>query len=197
MEWCSAMIGGDLDESTPELHSIARTHRRFYLSLILRDLINEQPIRTVATKFSCPRGAVQQLAITARGFAATSATFCRVMGWSGLAVLLDHYTSRLDMGVRDDLVELARLPFVKSKTARVFWEEGLKKVEDVMREGVEKVEDVLWKSLPERVRRKRDEAGDGEEGRKLAGMMRERAEIVVRAAERLWKAECEVVLDEY
>lgn len=194
------MIGGDLDESTPELHAVARTHRRFYLSLILRELIIEQPIHAVANKFSCPRGAVQQLATTSRGFAATSATFCRAMGWTGLAVLLDHYTSRLDMGVRDDLVELARLPFVKSKTARVFWEEGLKKVEDVVREGAAKVEEVLWKSLPERVRRMRDEVGvDGEadeEGKKLGARMRERAEIVVKAAERLYRAECEVVIDD-
>lgn len=107
---------------------------------------------------------------------------------------------RLDMGVRDELVELARLPFVKSKTARVFWECGLKGVGDVVREGVGRVEEVLWRAMPEKVRRKRDvmdEGLGGGEGGELRRRVRERAEIVVRAAERLWKAECEVVLEEY
>lgn len=33
---------------------------------------------------------------------------------------------RLRAGARGDLLELARLPFVKSATARVFWESGLR-----------------------------------------------------------------------
>jgi len=65
---------------------------------MLRDLINEIPIHHVANKYETPRGFVQQLASTCKGFASTTGTFCKKMGWSGLAVLLEHYTYRLDMG---------------------------------------------------------------------------------------------------
>lgn len=184
------MIGGHLDETTPASHDIARTHRRFYLSLLLRDLINESPVHKVATKYHAPRGAVQQLASTARGFAATSAIYCRVMGWSGLAVLLDHYAERLDLGVKDDLVDLARLPFVKSATARVFHENGLRNVEMVAKEGKEKIMEILWSAQPRRLQIL------AEKDEKMRARVMERAAIVVRAAQRLWDAECLVELDE-
>ena len=35
-------------------------------------------------------------------------------------------SDRLKAGARADLLELARIPFVKSRTARVFWENGLR-----------------------------------------------------------------------
>ena len=65
---------------------------------MLRDLINEIPIHHIANKYETPRGFVQQLANTCKGFASTTGTFCRKIGWSGLAVLLEHYAYRLDMG---------------------------------------------------------------------------------------------------
>lgn len=95
---------------------------------MLRQLINERPVHVVAKSYDIARGFVQGLSTTCKGFATTSATFCKVMGWSGLAVLLEHYSERLDLGVRDDLIELARIPFVKSWTARVFHENGLKSI---------------------------------------------------------------------
>ncbi|TGZ83491.1 P-loop containing nucleoside triphosphate hydrolase protein [Ascodesmis nigricans] len=185
-----ARIGGHLDESTPTLHATARTHRRFYLSLILRDLIHEIPLAVIARKFSAPRGSIQQLATTSKGFAATSATFCRVMGWTGLAVLLEHYAERLNLGVRDELVQLAKLPFVKSVTARAMWEHGLKGVGDVAAASVERVAEVLMAVVPKR-------RGVGErEVERVRERCREKAEVVVAAAGRLWEAECLVELDE-
>ena len=76
-----------------------RVHRRFFVSLMLRDLINEMPIQHVAYKYDIPRGFVQQVSGACKGFANTTGTFCKNMGWSGLAVLLGHYAYRLDMGI--------------------------------------------------------------------------------------------------
>lgn len=52
--------------------------------------------------------------------------FCGVMGWGMLKAALEHMGDRLRAGARADLLELAKIPFVKSRTARVFWENGLK-----------------------------------------------------------------------
>ena len=84
------------------------------------------PIRLVARKFDVPRGFVQTLAQTCEGFAAGMIQFCDKMGWGMLKAVLEHMSDRLKAGARADLLELARIPFVKSRTARVFWENGFK-----------------------------------------------------------------------
>ena len=53
-------------------------------------------------------------------------TFCDKMGWGMLKAALEHMVDRLKAGARADLLELAKIPFVKSRTARVFWENGFK-----------------------------------------------------------------------
>ena len=50
------------------------------------------------------------------------------MGWGMLKAALEHMFDRLKAGARADLLELAKIPFVKSRTARVFWEHGLRGV---------------------------------------------------------------------
>lgn len=157
---------------------------------MLRELINERPVHVVAANYDIARGFIQQLASTCRGFATTSATFCKVMGWTGLAVLLEHYSWRLDLGVKDDLMELARIPFVKSYTARVFYENGLKTVAAVAAADVGVLKEVLEKAQPRRLRLRQEEEV------KMAARLQERAEIVLAAARRIYAQECLVELEE-
>jgi replicative superfamily II helicase len=51
------------------------------------------------------------------------------MGWGMLAVVLDHMRDRLQAGARDDLLEMAQVTFVKSRTARLLWENGFRSVQ--------------------------------------------------------------------
>lgn len=157
---------------------------------MLRELINERPVHVVAINYDIARGFIQQLSSTCRGFATTSATFCKVMGWTGLAVLLEHYSWRLDLGVKDDLMDLARIPFVKSYTARVFHENGLKTVAAVAAADVSLLRDALEKAQPKRLRLRREEEP------KMAARLQERAEIVLAAARRIYEQECVVELEE-
>ena len=57
--------------------------------------------------------------------------FCSKMGWGMLKAALEHMVDRLRAGARADLLELAQIPFVKSRTARVFWDNGLKGLRSV------------------------------------------------------------------
>ncbi|KAL0632288.1 hypothetical protein Q9L58_008851 [Maublancomyces gigas] len=182
--------GGALKEDTPANIEKARVYRRFYVSLMLRELINERPVHVVAANYDIARGFIQQLSSTCRGFATTSATFCKVMGWTGLAVLLEHYSWRLDLGVKDDLMELARIPFVKSYTARVFYENGLKTIEAVAAADVSVLRKALEMAQPKRLRLRQEEEV------KMAARLQERAEIVLAAARRIYEQECVVELEE-
>ncbi|KAF8535721.1 P-loop containing nucleoside triphosphate hydrolase protein [Trichophaea hybrida] len=165
-----------------------RIHRRFYVSLMLRRLINETPVHKVAREFGIARGFVQSLATTCRGFAATTATFCKVVGWTGLAVLVEHYSWRLDLGAGEELVNLARLPWVKSATARCFWENGLRSIETVAETEVERLKEVLVMALPGRVR--------GRDREVMMKRLRGRAEVVSKAAKRMWEAEVRDIEEE-
>ena len=48
-----------------------------------------------------------------------------------LRSVLDHMSDRLKAGAKADLLELAKIPFVKSRTARVFWENGMRSLRAV------------------------------------------------------------------
>ncbi|RBQ70587.1 hypothetical protein FVER14953_20773 [Fusarium verticillioides] len=109
--------GATLRETTPEEKQVARVHRRFYLALQLRDLCNEIPIHIVARKYDVPRGMVQNLSQTCQGFAAGMIKFCEQMSWGVMAAALEHFSDRLVAGARADLLALAKIPFIKSRTA--------------------------------------------------------------------------------
>jgi replicative superfamily II helicase len=120
--------GGALRESTDEEKETARVYRRFYLALQLRDLCNEVPVHVVARKYDMPRGTVQSLAHNCHTFAAGMVKFCEHMGWGVMAIALDHLSDRLRAGAGSDLLALAQITFVKSRTARVFWDNGYRTV---------------------------------------------------------------------
>ena len=128
---CRANSSKTLPERTLEETNTARIYRRFYAAFHLRDLCNELPIHAVARKYETPRGFVQNLAQTCEGFAAGMVKFCDRMGMGMLRSVLDHMIDRLKAGAKADLLELAKIPFVKSRTARVIWENGMRSLRAV------------------------------------------------------------------
>ncbi|KAL8839691.1 MAG: hypothetical protein Q9176_004298 [Flavoplaca citrina] len=126
-----ANSGKQLPEDDEEQRRTARVYRRFYAAFQLRDICQEVPIANVARKFEIARGLVQTLAQTCEGFASGMIQFCEIMGWGMLKSVLEHMTDRLKAGARADLLDLARIPFVKSRTARVFWENGVQSLRAV------------------------------------------------------------------
>ena len=169
-----------LPESTPEEVRKARIYRRFYTALQLRDLCNEMPIHVVARKYDVPRGFVQTLAQICEGFAAGMIQFCDKMGWGMLKAALEHMGDRLKAGARADLLELAKIPFVKSRTARVFWESGYKGLRTVAEADAKDLVPVLLLAQPKKSRL------DGDEEAKYHRKLLLKAEIIVGAANRLW-----------
>jgi replicative superfamily II helicase len=123
-----AQCGRTLKEDNPAQLNLARVYHRAFTAFQLRDLSNEVPLSTISSRYRTPRGVVQTLAQTCHGFAAGMVRFCQRMGWGMLAVVLDHMRDRLQAGARDDLLEMAQVTFVKSRTARILWENGFRSV---------------------------------------------------------------------
>ncbi|WQF77844.1 Putative helicase, P-loop containing nucleoside triphosphate hydrolase [Colletotrichum destructivum] len=173
--------GSTLKETTAEEKETARVHRRFYMAFQLRDLCNEIPIHAVARKYDVPRGAVQTLSQTCHGFAAGMIKFCEHMGWGMMAAALDHFSDRLRAGAKADLLALAQITFVKSRTARVFWENGFRSVAAVANADPNELLPILMQAQPSKLRIKEQESIKYEE--KLMA----KAKVISDSANRLWQ----------
>ncbi|KAI5465910.1 hypothetical protein BGZ63DRAFT_348767 [Mariannaea sp. PMI_226] len=182
--------GATLRESTQEEKDLGRVYRRFYLALQLRDLCNEVPIHVVARKYDMPRGTVQNLSQTCQGFAAGMIKFCEAMGWGMLAAALDHFSDRLIAGARADLLALAQITFIKSRTARVFWENGLRTVAAVANTNLMELVPILMQAQPNKIRLK------GRENKKVEEKLIAKAKVISDSANRLWKLQMQAILEE-
>ncbi|KAM0400176.1 hypothetical protein ACHAPZ_006337 [Fusarium culmorum] len=172
--------GATLREITQEEKQIARVHRRFYLALQLRDLCNEVPIHIVARKYDVPRGMVQNLSQTCQGFAAGMIKFCEQMSWGVMAAALDHFSDRLVAGARADLLALAKIPFIKSRTARVFWENGFRTVATIANADPTELLPVLMQAQPNKIRLK------GKDEEKYEEKLLIKAKVIADAASKIW-----------
>ncbi|KAI0459378.1 P-loop containing nucleoside triphosphate hydrolase protein [Xylaria acuta] len=182
--------GGSLKESTSSEKEIARVYRRFYLALQLRDLCNEMPVHVVARKYDMPRGTVQTLEQTCQGFAAGMIKFCEQMGWGAMAAILDHFLDRLRAGAKADLLALAKVTFIKSRTARVFYDNGFKTVASLANADPKELVPILMQAQPSKLRDKSKDEQKYEE--KLLA----KAQVIADSANRLWQAEMQQDLDE-
>ncbi|KXH49070.1 DEAD/DEAH box helicase [Colletotrichum simmondsii] len=173
--------GSALKETTAEEKEIVRVHRRFYMAFQLRDLCNEMPIHVVARKYDVPRGAVQTLSQTCNGFAAGMIKFCEYMDWGVMSAALDHFSDRLRAGAKADLLALAKITFVKSRTARVFWENGFRSIAAIANADPNELLPILMQAQPSKLRIKEQESIKYEE--KLVA----KARVISDSANRLWR----------
>lgn len=188
-----ALSGASLPESTPEEATRARTYRRAYVCLQLRDLCNEVPIHEIALRYGVPRGHVQNLAHTCHGFAAGMIKFCERLGssFSLLGALLEHMLDRLRAGAKADLLEMGQVTFVKSRMARLFWENGFNSVRMLAEARVEDLVPVMMLA-----QKKWKMKNDKQAQAKLQEKVKIKAEVIVKSASRVWERIMMVELDE-
>ncbi|RDL36601.1 uncharacterized protein BP5553_05953 [Venustampulla echinocandica] len=181
--------GGTMRETTAQEVETARIYKRFYSALQLRDICNEMPIHAVARKYDLPRGIVQNLAQACHGFAAGMIKFCQRMEWGGLAAILDHYSDRLKAGARLDLLALAEITYIKSRTARIFWENGYKTVGAVAAADLKELLSVLLLAQPKKP------LLDSASEEKYIQKLHKKVEIISRSANKLWERQMQEDLD--
>ena len=172
--------GGELKENTAEEIRLTRVYRRTYSAFQLRDLCNEMPVHEVSLKYNVPRGQIQPLAQTCHGFAAGMIKFCERMEWGMLQAVLEHMLDRLRAGARSDLLEMAQVAFVKSRMARIFWENGFKSVRALAEADPQTLVPVMMQAQAKKMKLQ------GEAATKFKKKLLANAEIVVSSANRLW-----------
>ena len=182
--------GAELKENTAEEIMVARMYRRAYSAFQLRDLCNEVPIHHISLKYTVPRGTVQNLAQTCHGFAAGMIKFCERMGWGMLAAVFDHMVDRLRAGARADLLEMAQVTYVKSRMARMLWENGFKSVRALAEVEPKDLVPVMMQARSSKMKLQ------GGAAEKLRAKVMEKAEVIVSSANWLWEKQQLVELED-
>ena len=182
--------GASLPENTEDESNRARIYRRAYSALQLRDICNEIPVHRVSKKYDVPRGHVQNLAQSCHGFAAGMVRFCERMGWGMLGAVLEHMRDRLRAGARADLLDMAQVTFVKSRMARVLWENGFKSVRALAEAKPDDLVPIILLARPRKSRL------SGEALEKLMEKLKAKAEVLTASASRIWERQQIVELDE-
>ncbi|KAI2788987.1 hypothetical protein POX_e07013 [Penicillium oxalicum] len=184
--------GAPLREKTPAQQLQARIYRRAYTAFQLRDLSNEVPISTIASRYRIPRGAVQTLAQQCHGFAAGIVKFCQRMNWGMMAAALDHMRDRLEAGARADLLEMAQVTYVKSWTARCLRENGFRNLRALAEADPKDLVPVLMMVNPRKTQRNQLYPTEAE---RYTAKLLVKAETIVASASKIWEREMQVELE--
>jgi hypothetical protein len=97
--------------------------------------------------------------------------------FSLLGAVLEHMCDRLRAGARADLLDLARVSFVKSRMARLLWENGFKSVRMLAEARTEDIMPIIMLA-----QRKKLKVGVDATEQKILEKVRTKAEIMVKSA---------------
>ena len=181
-----------------------RVCRRFWIALLLADLLQEMPVAEIHEKYGIALGDIQGLQERACRSAGMLAVFCERMQWHGMHVLMTAFQARVLHGVKPEILTLMEIPFVKSYTARLLYSAGLKNPEAVAVGGVKRVFDALCvgkinkktrpaapQSLTAQQQQQQSWQEDAEKGQ-----MQQQAGRIVRAANEMLRKRAEALREE-
>ncbi|XP_009293682.1 DNA polymerase theta [Danio rerio] len=141
-------VGGKLIAKTEKQRRQMAIHKRFFTTLVLLDLVSEEPLGAVAKKYGCSRGQLQSLQQSASTYAGMVTVFCNRLGWHNLELLLSQFQSRLSFGVQRELCDLVRISLLTAQRARTLYSSGFVTVAELARADVTEVEKALRKAIP-------------------------------------------------
>ncbi|GMH38125.1 hypothetical protein BSKO_06009 [Bryopsis sp. KO-2023] len=123
-----------------------RVAKRFYGALVLHEIIQEVHIDQITERYRIGRGNVYALQERSGRFASMVAAFCERMGWLDLESLVAKFQGRIWRGVRQEILILTEIPYVKAHRARILYKAGLRTVEAVAAvESVDRLAGILAK----------------------------------------------------
>ncbi|CAF0888053.1 unnamed protein product [Adineta ricciae] len=123
-------------------------YARFFIALILNDLLNEKSMCDVIRKYECTKSFVQQLQSTTATFTCIVQTFAERLSWNNLKQLLNGFQSRLNFGVKQELCELVRLSLVNACRARQLHSDGFTTIASLANGDVHEIERSIQKAVP-------------------------------------------------
>ena len=108
-----------------------RICKRFWVALILTDLVQEVSLIEIQSKYGVPRGIAQGLQDRASRYAGMLSAFCARIGGTDMEALISTCQARVLHGVRPEMLDLMQIPRVKPYAARLFYKAGFKTPESI------------------------------------------------------------------
>lgn len=104
-----------------------RIYRRFWVSLIINDLVREMQLYEICKKFRMSKAFVQQAQRAVAQYAGVISIFCQELGYDNIASLVTPLESRINFSCQRDLLDLIRLNITRP-IARGLFDAGYKNV---------------------------------------------------------------------
>ncbi|KXS16810.1 hypothetical protein M427DRAFT_144616 [Gonapodya prolifera JEL478] len=121
---------------------------RFFVAMMLHDLIKEVPFPDIIQRYDVNRGILQQLQCQSATFAGMITIFCERLGWSLMKLIVNQLESRLNFGIESELLDLVRIPNLKGFQARMLWRASIKTVTAAACTSPEEIFHYLWSARP-------------------------------------------------
>lgn len=125
----------------------ARIYRRFWVALIINDLINEIPLPEICEKYRANKSVVQQTQRAVAQFAGVMSIFCEELGYGNIAALMTPLESRINFSCQRDLLDLIRLNITRP-IARALFNSGYRNVINVAKADKFDIEFIIRQTKP-------------------------------------------------
>lgn len=124
-----------------------RIYKRFWVALVINDLINEMPLPSICTKYKMTKGTVQQVQRAVAQFAGVISIFCQELGYDNIAALVTPLESRINFSCQRDLLDLIKLNLTRS-IARTLYDAGYKNIISLAKADKLTIEFVIRQTKP-------------------------------------------------
>eukprot|EP01083_Nonionella_stella_P068581 182254_1 len=114
-------------------------YKRFYCSIILNKIIEEQSLYDIEKQFNIEGGAMQSLQTSAASFASSLSVFCIKLNWNCMAQIIAHFSQRLSYGVESELLPLMKISHMKAFRARMLYKYGLTTLQQIAEASLETI----------------------------------------------------------
>ncbi|CAF1107116.1 unnamed protein product [Rotaria sp. Silwood1] len=123
-------------------------YARFFIALILNDLLAEKNMCDIIRKYECTKSFIQQLQQTTATFTCIVQIFAERLSWNNLKQLLNGFQSRLNFGIKQELCELVRISILNACRARQLYSDGFTTIASLANGDVYEIERSIQKAVP-------------------------------------------------
>lgn len=141
-------LKGNPPERTQAQKEKVLVHCRFFVSLVLHDLVKEIKLGAISEKYGTSKGFLQSLQLAAGTFSGMVTVFCNRLGWKNMEVLLSQFQNRLVFGVEKELCELVDISILNGRHARFLYNNGYHSLSDLATANISVLESLLRKAFP-------------------------------------------------
>ncbi|KAH0788441.1 DEAD/DEAH box helicase family protein [Histomonas meleagridis] len=119
---------------------------RIYAAAIMFEMINETPLKDIEIMFEIDRGILQSLQQNSVTFSGQLMNFCELIGFFILAGALSGFRKRLELSVKNELLDLMQIPSCKKSYARLLYNVGITCVPTFAETECDKILNILFKN---------------------------------------------------